>query len=72
VVASLREACFVAVGVAYCKDLYLSVSATRMRSGTFNDGVDEASRENMCRRFNNCGMGIGLGLFGTVACKMCF
>jgi hypothetical protein len=35
VVAALREARCVAVGVAYCKYVYLSVSATRLRSGTF-------------------------------------
>jgi hypothetical protein len=35
VVAALREARFVAVGVVYCKYMYLSVSVTRMRSGTF-------------------------------------
>jgi hypothetical protein len=35
VVAAFREARCVAVGVAYCKYVYLSVSATRLRSGTF-------------------------------------
>jgi hypothetical protein len=38
----------------------------------FDSSVDEASREILCRRCSTCDIGVGLGLFGAFAYKMCF